>query len=69
MGVGMILVVPLENHRAVESELKRRREKYYRIGQIRRGDPRKPQVVFTGPWSLQDGLPRVSECNRHLRGL
>ena len=39
MGVGMILVVPLENHRAVESELKRRREKYYRIGQIRRCDP------------------------------
>ena len=48
MGVGMILIVPLENHRAVESELKRRREKYYRIGQIRRGDPRKPQVVFSG---------------------
>jgi phosphoribosylformylglycinamidine cyclo-ligase len=48
MGVGMILVVPVENHRAVETELKRRREKYYRIGQIRRCDPRKPQVVFTG---------------------
>ena len=48
MGVGMILVVPLENHRAVEAELKRRREKFYRIGQIRRADPRKPQVVFTG---------------------
>lgn len=48
MGVGMILVVPLENHRAIETELKRRREKYYRIGQIRRCDPRKPQVVFTG---------------------
>jgi phosphoribosylaminoimidazole (AIR) synthetase len=52
MGVGMILVVPLENHRAVESELKRRREKYYRIGQIRRGDPRKPQVVFSGDLQL-----------------
>src|SRR4029077_21080878 len=52
MGVGMILVVPLENHRAVESELKRRREKYYRIGQVRRGDPRKPQVVFTGTLPL-----------------
>jgi phosphoribosylformylglycinamidine cyclo-ligase len=48
MGVGMILVVPVENHRAVETELKRRREKYYRIGQIHRCDPRKPQVVFTG---------------------
>jgi len=48
MGVGMILVVPLEHHRALETELKRRREKYYRIGQIRRCDPRKPQVAFTG---------------------
>jgi phosphoribosylformylglycinamidine cyclo-ligase len=48
MGVGMILVVPVENHRALETELKRRREKYFRIGQIRRSDPRKPQVVFTG---------------------
>jgi phosphoribosylformylglycinamidine cyclo-ligase len=48
MGVGMILVVPIENHRALETELKRRREKYFRIGQIRRCDPRKAQVVFTG---------------------
>ena len=48
----MILVVPLENHRAVETELKRRREKYFRIGQIRRCDPRKPQVVFTGTLPL-----------------
>jgi phosphoribosylformylglycinamidine cyclo-ligase len=48
MGVGMILVVPLENHRALETELKRRREKFYRIGQIRKCDPRKPQVAFTG---------------------
>jgi phosphoribosylformylglycinamidine cyclo-ligase len=45
MGVGMILVVPIENHRALETELKRRREKYFRIGQIRHCDPRKPQVV------------------------
>jgi hypothetical protein len=28
--------------------LKRRREKYFRIGQVRRCDPRKPQVAFTG---------------------
>jgi phosphoribosylformylglycinamidine cyclo-ligase len=52
MGVGMILVVPLENHRAVETELKRRREKFYRIGVIRRSDPRKPQVAFTGKLPL-----------------
>jgi phosphoribosylformylglycinamidine cyclo-ligase len=48
LGVGMILVVPPENHHAVESELKRRREKFYRIGQLRRADPRKPPVVFAG---------------------
>jgi phosphoribosylformylglycinamidine cyclo-ligase len=48
LGVGMILVVPPENHHAVEAELKRRREKFYRIGALRRADPRKPPVVFTG---------------------
>src|SRR6201998_1635685 len=52
MGVGMILVVPPENLRNVESELKRRREKFYRIGQLRRADPRKPQVAFTGKLPL-----------------
>jgi len=48
MGVGMILVLPVENHKALETELKRRREKFYRIGVVRRADPRKPQVVYTG---------------------
>ena len=48
LGVGMILVVPPAHHRAVESELKRRREKFYRIGEIRTADSRKPQVVFSG---------------------
>jgi phosphoribosylformylglycinamidine cyclo-ligase len=52
LGVGMILVVPPQNHRAVESELKRRREKFYRIGHLRRADPRKPPVVFTGSLPL-----------------
>ena len=52
MGVGMILVVPIEHHASVEAELKRRREKYYRVGQIRRADPRKPQVVFSGTLPL-----------------
>jgi phosphoribosylformylglycinamidine cyclo-ligase len=52
LGVGMILVVPPENHRAVETELKRRREKFYRIGQLRRADPRKPSVVYTGSLPL-----------------
>ena len=44
LGVGMILIVPPANLRAVETELKRRREKYYRIGEIRNADSRKP------PW-------------------
>jgi phosphoribosylformylglycinamidine cyclo-ligase len=48
MGVGMILVVPPANLRAVEGELKRRREKSYRIGEVRSADARKPQIVFTG---------------------
>jgi len=48
LGVGMILVVPPAHARAVEGELKRRREKYYRIGQVRSADARKPPVVFSG---------------------
>jgi phosphoribosylformylglycinamidine cyclo-ligase len=48
LGIGMILVVPPKNQRVVESELKRRREKFFRIGQVRSADARKPPVVFTG---------------------
>jgi phosphoribosylformylglycinamidine cyclo-ligase len=48
LGVGMILVVPPKHVRLVESELKRRREKFFRIGQVRSADARKPPVVFTG---------------------
>ena len=48
LGVGMILVVPPANLRAVETELKRRREKFYRIGEIRSADSRKAPIVFTG---------------------
>ena len=52
MGVGMILVVPPAHLRAVEAELKRRREKFYRIGEVRSADARKPQIVFTGSLPL-----------------
>ena len=52
LGVGMILVVPPAHLRAVESELKRRREKFYRIGEVRTADPRKPPIVFTGSLPL-----------------
>jgi phosphoribosylformylglycinamidine cyclo-ligase len=48
LGVGMILVVPPAHLRNVEGELKRRREKSYRIGEVRSADARKPQIVFTG---------------------
>ncbi len=48
LGVGMILIVPPKHLHPVEAELKRRREKFYRIGQVRRADPRKPQVVYSG---------------------
>ena len=52
LGVGMILAVPPDHLRAVEGELKRRREKFHHIGQIRSADPRKPPVVFTGNLKL-----------------
>jgi phosphoribosylformylglycinamidine cyclo-ligase len=48
LGVGMILAVPPQHLRAVESELKRRREKFHRIGEMRNADSRKSPVVFTG---------------------
>ena len=44
----MILVVPSAHLRAVEAELKRRREKFYRIGEVRSADSRKPPIVLTG---------------------
>jgi phosphoribosylformylglycinamidine cyclo-ligase len=52
LGVGMILIVPSEHVRGVEGELKRRREKFYKIGQIRTADARKPPVVFSGSLPL-----------------
>jgi phosphoribosylformylglycinamidine cyclo-ligase len=48
LGVGMILVVPPKNLRKVEAELKRRREKFYRIGHLAKVDPGKPRIAFTG---------------------
>jgi phosphoribosylformylglycinamidine cyclo-ligase len=48
LGVGMILAVPPAHLRAFETELKRRREKFYRIGEVRNADSRKSPVVFTG---------------------
>jgi phosphoribosylformylglycinamidine cyclo-ligase len=49
MGIGMILVVPPANVKKVEEELKRRREKFHRIGKIETGTPR---VAYSGRLGL-----------------
>jgi len=48
LGVGMILVVPARNISRVESELKRRREKFFLIGRIERAARGKPAVIYSG---------------------
>jgi phosphoribosylformylglycinamidine cyclo-ligase len=52
MGVGMILVVPPQNVKSVEADLKRRREKFFRIGRIERGDSGKARLKFSGSLGL-----------------
>jgi phosphoribosylaminoimidazole (AIR) synthetase len=52
MGVGMILVVPPQNVASVEADLKRRREKFVRIGRIERGDSGKARVKLSGSLGL-----------------
>jgi hypothetical protein len=48
----MILVVPQAKVQSVEADLKRRREKFFRIGRIERGESGKARVVFTGSMHL-----------------
>ncbi len=52
LGVGMILIVPPKQISRVESELKRRREKFFLIGRIERAARAKPRVVYRGELSL-----------------
>jgi phosphoribosylformylglycinamidine cyclo-ligase len=52
LGVGMILVVPQVRVQSVEFDLKRRREKYFRIGRIERGDSGKARVKHSGSLNL-----------------
>jgi phosphoribosylformylglycinamidine cyclo-ligase len=52
MGVGMILMVPPAHVKLVEADLKRRREKYFRIGRIERGDSGKARIAYTGALNL-----------------
>jgi len=52
MGVGMILIVPPQNVKLVEADLKKRREKYFLIGRIERGESGKPRVTYSGSLNL-----------------
>jgi phosphoribosylformylglycinamidine cyclo-ligase len=52
MGVGMILVVPQPHVQSVEADLKRRREKFHRIGRIEKGDSGKAKVKFSASLAL-----------------
>jgi hypothetical protein len=48
----MILVVPAAHVARVESELKRRREKFYLIGRIERALRGRPHVAYSGKLAL-----------------
>jgi len=52
LGVGMILVVPSRHVSRVESELKRRREKFHVIGRVERAARGKPTIVYSGEMPL-----------------
>jgi phosphoribosylformylglycinamidine cyclo-ligase len=52
LGVGMILVVPTRHISRVETELKRRREKFFLIGRIERATRGKTRVVYSGKLSF-----------------
>jgi phosphoribosylformylglycinamidine cyclo-ligase len=52
LGVGIILIVPAKLVARVESELRRRREKFYLIGRIERVTRNKPRVIYSGTLPL-----------------
>lgn len=52
LGVGMVLVVPPRHISRVESELRRRREKFYLIGRVERAGRGKPRVAYSGTLPL-----------------
>ena len=66
LGVGMILVVPPTHIAKVEADLKRRREKFFNIGRIERGDTAKARVAYSGaapfvtPASSRREMPQPS---------
>ena len=52
LGLGMILVVPAKFVARVESELKRRREKFYLVGAIQSAARGKSRVIYSGELGL-----------------
>jgi phosphoribosylformylglycinamidine cyclo-ligase len=48
LGLGMILVVPAKHLRKVEAEMKRRREKFYRVGHVAPAQAGKPHISYIG---------------------
>ncbi|MBA0084380.1 MAG: phosphoribosylformylglycinamidine cyclo-ligase, partial [Acidobacteria bacterium Pan2503] len=52
LGVGMILVVPPKFVKSAEADLKKRREKFFRIGRIERAESGKSRVAFSGALNL-----------------
>jgi phosphoribosylformylglycinamidine cyclo-ligase len=52
MGIGMIAIVPADYVKEAEADLKRRREKFFRIGRIERGDTGKARLVYSGALNL-----------------
>jgi len=53
MGIGMILIVPSKNAAKIEVELKRRRERFFRIGRIEAASGSKPRALFSGSLDLR----------------
>ena len=50
LGAGMIIIAPQKNLRALETDLKRRREKFFRIGQVVTGLGQR--ITYSGQLSL-----------------
>src|ERR1700730_4190979 len=52
LGFGLIAIVPADYVKEAEADLKRRREKFFRIGRIERGDTGKARLVYSGALNL-----------------
>ena len=52
LGVGIIVIVPADHVKEAEADLKRRREKFFRIGRIERGDTGKARLIYSGALNL-----------------